>query len=276
MNIIQNFKIMEPFNLPWRYVSPANYKGLEYHLSPNLSIKLEGLYRSTVKVDEKGNPISDVQELEFIVGAELLVYEGFEVDRLNAEQVYMNEIHSTKSQERIKKSFADKRNILSCFFTERQMEMLHKSFETSFFVCSKVTVVFDGKEMEDIAELPQTEYKMALDAFDELNVHGAFEYKGKNKEEMQNAYAHYYEKKVAKEEDKQKAKLWDKVKNKETRRGMVKAFGSLAIGVAGWMIKRRLSSGSVLSAVVGVVAGVISIGAELYGRQQANNVMRSL
>lgn len=276
MNIVQGYRIMDPFNLPWRFVSPANYKGLEYHLSPNLSLKLEGLYRSTVKVDEKGKPVSETQEIEFCVGNDLLWFENFDVDKLNAERVFINEIFATKSQERINKAFADKNGILSVFFTERQMEFFQESFESTFFVCSKVTVVFNGKEIDDPVELPPADYKLVLEAFDVLHVVGILDH-SENREVLQDRYVHFYEKKVAKEEDRQKQKLWDKVKNKETKRDLVKAFGSLAIGVAGLMLRRKLANaGGVFFGFVGVIIGAVSIGFELYGRQQTNNALRSL
>ncbi|PGQ88243.1 hypothetical protein [Priestia megaterium] len=279
MNIIQNYIIMHPFQLPWRFVSPAHFKGLDYHLSPDLTIRLEGLYSSTVRVNEKNQIVSDPEDMELLVGVEIFTSyseDHFNATGLNAERIFNNEIMSAKSKERINKAFADKNDQLTCFFTESQMNHFQELFESTFYFCSSVTVLYNGKEINDIAELPQKEYKLALAAFAELQVQATIDYK-KSKEELEGAYSEYLEKKVAKEDVKQQQSILDRLKNKGVKKGILKAFGALAVGSISWLVKRKLiDSGGWVGSVAAVLIGVAGVGFELYGRQQTQTILRGL
>lgn len=279
MDIIRNYVIMQPFNLPWRFVSPASFRGLDYHLSPDLTIRLEGLYSSTVQVDASQRIVGDPEDMELLVGVEVFTSYSenhFNATGINAERIFNNEILTQKSSDRIKKAFADKTDQLTCFFTETQMNHFHELFESSFYLCSTVTVLYQGKPIDDIVKLPQKEYKLALDAFAELNVQATIDYK-KSREELEEAYAEALDKKVASEEAKHQQGIVDNLKNKGFRKGMLKACASLAVGTISWIAKRKLvNSGGWLGTAAAIVISVVGLGFDIYGRQQAHAVLRGI
>lgn len=279
MDIIRNYVIMQPFNLPWRYVSPSSFRGLDYHLTPDLTIRLEGLYSSTVQVDASQRVVGEPEDMELLVGIEVFTSYSenhFNATGINAERIFKNEILSLKSEERIRKAFADKTDQLTCFFTESQMNHFHELFESSFYLCSNVTVLFRGKPIDDIVKLPQKEYKLALEAFAELNVQATIDYK-KSREELEEAYSEALEKKVASEEAKQQQSIIDKLKNKGFRKGMFKACASLLVGTISWVVKRKLANcPGWIGPAAAVIVSVVGLGFDVYGRQQAHTILKGI
>lgn len=259
MEVISNYFIMKPFQLPWMYVSPADSKGLEYHLSPDLSIRLDGIISG---------------DLELVIGHIVLAVEGIEANELDAESIFLNEFFPAKSKERIFKSFKDGQS--SCFFNSRQMEYLQKLFTEKNFMSYNVTVFYKDKKVEMIEALPPKEFKMVMEVFNELQVQGAVDFK-LSREEIEERYEKSYEKKVASLEEKTKKSLWEKVRNKDIRWQLLKSIGSIAIGIGGLIARNILAQrGDVLSSIVAVILGTLGILVELYGRQEAQNTLYSL
>lgn len=278
MNFGRNLIIMQPFNLPWKFVSPADYKSLDYHLTNDLTIRFEKVYNTTIKVDEVGAPKESPDEMELLVGQEIfLSYETghfSDITSLNAERVFKNEILTMKSQERINKCFADKSGEVSCFFTDSQMEHFQNLFESYYFICHEVSVRYKGSLVDDITNLPQKEFKIAANAFAELNVIQATVDYSQSKDELNEAYHHYLEKNVAKVEKEKKSGIWNAFADKKERKETGKVVGSIAIGAALWGIKRKLlASKSWIGIAAGAILSVIGFGFELFGKQRAEAIV---
>lgn len=221
MKIKRNFVITKPMQMEWNRVSPAHYKGLDYHISPELTIRLEEIYSSTVKVDSEGRTVQKPEEMELIVGQEIfLSYEDDHFKGANsimAESTFKYEIMPLKSQARVKDFFKDSTGELTCFFTKGQMEQFEALFETNYFICHKVSVLYKGNPITDIAELPPQEFKIALQAFEDLEVQATMEYKG-SVDEMNEAYTEFFKEKVASASINRKEKIvW---KEKFTKSGL--------------------------------------------------------
>lgn len=278
MDFAKSLMIMKPFQLPWKFVSPANYRGLDYHLSPDLTIRLERIVNNTVRVDENGLPLRAAEDAELLVGQEIfLSYEDGhfgDLSSLGAERIFKNEILSLKNQERIDKCFSKQSDNISCFLTESQMAHFHQLFESYIFVCHEVSVRYKGSLIDDIAELPPKEFKLAADAFAELNVVQATVDYSESKQELNDAYHEYLEKKVASRELDDQDSLWDRMKKPGRKKAAAKTIGSLIAGAACWGIKRKLlASKSWIGIVAGTVLSVVGVVCELYGKQTAESLM---
>jgi hypothetical protein len=185
---------MKPLQLPWMYVSPSGSRGLDYHLSPDLFIRMEGIIA--------GN-------MEFVVSHVVLGLEGIEVDAIQAEHIFKSEFLPAKSKERVIKAFKDEQS--SCFFQTRHMEWLQKHFDENNFISTDVTVYYKDKKIEDVASLPAKEFKLAYHALDDLGAVQIMPLK-ENREELTQKYEERYQEKVAELEEKTKKSLWEKVK----------------------------------------------------------------
>jgi hypothetical protein len=259
MNIILNHVIMESIQLPWIHVSPIDAKGLEYHLTPDLSIHLNGILSG---------------DLDFLISHIILDIEGLQINELQAEPIFLNEFLPAKSKERVAKSLKDSET--SCFFTTKQMEYLHKLFEERNFMSCDVSVYYQGRRIDDIAELPSKEFKLAIDAFEELNVMAVLNYK-KQKGKLKDAYAANFRKKVAAQEDRTTKTLWDRVKHKNMRKKIGLAFGAMISGAFGMIVKSNLATKKGIGfSAVGLVLGTLGIVIEMYGKNQAQQIVQQL
>lgn len=255
----QGYAIMKPIQLPWMFVSPSGLKGLDFHLAPDLFIRLEGIISG---------------EQEFIVGHFVLQVEGFEVDELTAEQIFMNEYLPAKSKERINKAFKDGQN--SCFFTMKQMEQLQVLFGAKNFMSYDVSVYYKDRKVEDVPSLPPDEFKKISKAFSELDVFGKDSWK-ETQQEREEKYDQVYMQKTAELEDKQKKSLWEKVKGKGMRKRAGFAFGTIVAGALAFVAQRKLADrGGILAMVGSVIVGSAAVILELYGSNEAGNVIKQL
>lgn len=260
MELNLSYGIMRPIQLPWMYVSPSGLKGLDLHLTPDVFVRLEGIISG---------------EQEFVIGHFILsAVEKMEVDELTAEHIWMSEYFPAKSKERIAKAFKDEQN--SCFFTMKQMEALQELFSTRNFMAYDVTVFYKDQKIEDIASLPEKEFKSVSKAFDELDVFRKDSWKD-NKVEYEAKREQVYHEKTAELEQKQKKGLWEKVRGKGFRKRVGIAFCSAIIGVAGFIAQRKLAErGGPISLIAAMVVGTIGVFAELYGRHEANETLKKL
>lgn len=251
--------IMKPIQLPWMYVSPAGMRGLDYHLSPDVYIRLEGIITG---------------DQEFNIGHTVLGIEGLEVNELQAESIFVNEYLPAKSKERVIRAFKDEQS--SCFFTTRQMEHLQALFEQHNFMSYSVTVYYRDRKVEDIPSLPRKEYKLVSQAFDDLNVAKQMDYK-ENREESEQRYEESYKKTAELEEMQIKKSLWAKVRNKGIKKKISMAIGSVAIGVTAVIAQHKLTErGGAISLIAALLIGTAGVFMELYGRNEANQLMRQL
>lgn len=259
MDLTMGHVIMKPIQLPWMYVSPSGLKGLDYHLAPDLFIRLEGIISG---------------EQEFVIGHVVLGIEGVEVDEITAEHVFTTEYLPNKSKERITKAFKDEQN--SCFFTTKQMEQLQKLFEGRNFMAYNVSVYYQDKKIDDIPTLPPAQFKLISQAFDDLDVFSKQSYKD-NKQAHEETYEKCYKVKTAELEDKQKKGLWEKVKQKNLRKRIGIAFGLVASGVGAVIAQRMLvERGGAISLIAALIVGTAGVFAEMYGRNEAGNTLRQL
>lgn len=254
-----NYTIMKPIQMPWLFVSPLDNKGLEYHLTPDLSICIEGIISG---------------EQEFVISHVVMGIEQIEVNEIQAEQMFMTEFLPNKSKERISKAF--KNEGISCFFSIKQMEYLQNLFTERNFMSYNVSVTYKDKKVEDVAMLPPKEFSLVSSAFDELDVHFNVSHK-ENKKEFVERYAQGYEKKVAKLEDHSRKNLWEKVKNKNMMKRIGTSLGAIVLGVGGMIARSKLSSGGGIGGMIaGLIFGTAGIVLELYGRQEAEITLRQL
>lgn len=256
-----NYSIKQPMQLPWMFTSPSGLKGIEYHLSPSLSIQFDDIISG---------------DMEFVISHVILGLEKMEVNELQAEEIFKIEYLPAKSKERVVKSLSDKE--VSCFFTARQMEHLQKMFEERNFMSLNVSVLYKGKKVDHIAYLPPTEFELVYKAFEEFDVVAEHSHK-KNRDKDTETYHETFknQKKVASLEDRSPTKLWDRVKEPKVSKRIAKAVGSVAIGVISIFAQRRLANiGGFWSALSALVIGTIGVFSELYGRQEAQSTLHTL
>lgn len=259
MHIDINYHIMKPLQLPWMNVTPADLKGLDYHITKDLHLKLNGI-------------ISGDQE--FVISHVLLALEEVEVNELEAEHIFTSEILPAKSQERITKSLKDQQ--FSCFFNQKQMDYLHKLFEEKNFMCSDVTVWYKGRKVDDIAQLPEKEHQLTLDIFEELEVIGGFDHKV-NKEDFLSHYQEARKEKVAEMDETIRKSKWDRVTNKDFRKKAGKAFVSAFVGIGCMVLRTRLSmKGGIWTGALAIIAGIVGIGLEFHSREEMHHLLKIL
>lgn len=255
MSFSKEYMIIEPFNLPWAHVSPANEQGLEYHLSPHLSILIDGIVSG---------------EDKFLISHFLLQLDNIETNELEGEHIFRTEMLPAKSKERIKRAFDDDET--TCFFSTRQMENLQKLFESKNFMSYEVKVVYGGTVVDDVVELPKSAFDLVIEAFEELHVQGTFDFK-KHKEDLEEDYRKALETKVSSIEEKSQGNLWSRMKKKGLRKKLAMAMGCLTIGVAGFIGRRMIEPGGMRNTAFSVILGVIGIAAEMYGRNMMEDVI---
>lgn len=254
-----DYMIMEPFKLPWMYVSPLDKSGLEYHLSPRLSIHLEGIISG---------------DMEFVVSHQIMALGEKELNALEAEHLFMSEIFPSKSKERVAKSFKD--GNVSCFFTTNHMEYLDKLFSERNFMCSRISVYYNDRKIQDVAQLPPEEFKLISSTFEELNVCWSLPHKT-NKKEFEEKYDQALKESVAEEERSNKKGLWNQVKAKGMKKKLLISLGSVALSVGGFVARTKLSKQEgTIPALLAVLIGTASVLLELHGRQETQSHLRSL
>lgn len=259
MSVDMKYMIMRPIQLPWLFVSPLDTRGLEYHLTPDLSICMEGIISG---------------EQEFIISHVMMGIEGIEVNEIVANQMFINEFLPGKSKERLVRAF--KNDGVSCFFTIKQMEYLQKLFEERNFMSYNVTVMYKDKRVEEIEMLPPKEFKLVSDVFADLDVQFSCSYKT-NKEAFEGRYNEGYEKKIASTETKNKATLWEKVKDKNVLKRIGTSVGAIALGIGGMLVRSKLASlGGVGGTIAALVLGTAGVVLELYGRSEAQDTLVKL
>lgn len=259
MSVDIRYLIMRPIQLPWLFVSPLDTKGLEYHLTPDLSICMEGIVSG---------------EQEFIISHIMMGVEGMEVDAIQADHIFNNEFLPAKSKERTAKAFRNEG--VSCFFTIKQMDYLQKLFSERNFMSYTVTVKYKEKKVEEIEMLPPKEFKMISQVFEELDVQFTAPYKT-NKGTFEERYEKGYEKKIAMHEEKVKKSLWDKVKEKSVMKRIGTSVGAIALGIGGMLARSKLSAiGGVGGTIAALALGTAGVLLELYGRAEAQDTLVKL
>lgn len=259
MDLNLGYSIMKPIQLPWMYVSPSGLRGLDFHLSPDLFVRLEGIITG---------------DKEFVTGHIVLGIEGVEVDEIQAEHIFMNEYFPNKSKERIARAFKSEQN--SCFFTTKQMEHLQKLFETNNFMACNVSVYYKDHKVEDVPSLPPAQFKLVSQAFDNLDVFQKMSHK-ENKQVLNEKFDANYQAKTAELEDKTKKNLWEKVKHKNLRKRIGMAAGSVAVGITALIAQRKLvERGGAISLIAALIIGTVGVFVELYGRNEVSSTLKQL
>lgn len=258
MELKFNFHIIKPIQLPWEFVSPIETGGLEYHLSPELSITFDGLVTG---------------DQAFHCGHQLIA-QDMEVNEFDAEEIFQNEILPNKSFERIKRCFKEGRN--TCFFTSRQMAQLNELFEKRNFMSYEVGVYYRGKKVEDIVHLPAKEYKLIMGVFDELEVKMSID--GKlSQEEMNEVYEKSIKENAGRLGDQLKQDVKEKLKDKRFLKRLAVGFGSVIVGIGALIGRKKLSEGDGVGvAVAAVLVGAVGIVIEIFGRQELRACMRNI
>lgn len=259
MDLKTGYSIMRPIQLPWMFVSPSGLSGLDYHLSPDVFIRFEGIISN---------------EKEFKIAHAILEIEKIEVSELEAEEIFESQYLPAKSKERVSKSLKNQQT--SCFFTARQMEALSQFFEARKHMVLDVSVYYKDRKVDEIATLPNDEFHLVSKAFDELDVFWKDSHR-QNKEAYETMRAEVYKEKTAELEIGQKKKLWDRVKNKGVRKRIATAVATVAGGIASLIIQRALVQRGGATALAGAfIFGTIGVFVELYGRNEANDTLRML
>ncbi|MGE7305888.1 hypothetical protein ACQKJG_18865 [Priestia megaterium] len=261
MRIDKTLFINRPFQLNWMQVSPVDADGVEYHLTDDLSLILRGIVTG---------------ERDFKISSVVLDIEGIEyASDIAAEGIFMQEVFPNKSKDRIKKHFHD--GSVSCFFTSKQIEELHNLFETNNFISHDVSIVYQGKTIEDAVMLPQREFKIALDALDELSVVQGFMDYRQSRKELEEGYNEYFRDHVASTSNEAKQTLKDKLKKKGVRKKLATGFSTYVTSIILSAAKRMLSEKSGWKfKTLGVLAGSFSIIFEIYGSTELNSTIRTL
>lgn len=259
MNLSMNYHINKPLQLKWMYISPTEDKGLEYHLSPDLSLHIEGIF--------SGDYIFDIGHI-------ILALEQVEANELQADEIFYKEFLPGKSKERVAKAYKDGET--SCFFTTRHMEYLQNLFESKNFIASHVALYYKGRKVDDPVELPSKEFQVAMDAFEELEVKWEVDEKA-SRQEVEEAREQAIKKNAGKLEEKKSRNMWEKIKTKKMLRRLGMAIGSSAIAVTGLLYKKHLmEKPGIGSALVAIAIGVVSLLAESYVKQEINNYVMIL
>jgi hypothetical protein len=259
MNLNSGYMVMRPIQLPWMYATPSGLKGLDYHLSPDLFIRMEGILTG---------------DKEFNISHIILALEGVEVNELQAEHIFLNEYLPAKSKERIAKAFKDEQ--VSCFFTVKHMEYLQKLFESQNFMSYDISVYYKDRKVEDIPTLPPKEFKLISQVFDDLDVLQKLSHK-ENRKEIEEKYEECYREKIAATEDQVKKNLWKQIQHTDLKKHIGKAVGSVAFGIAAVILQQMLTSrGGIISITAAFVVGTLGVFMELYGRNEAQNTLRQL
>lgn len=260
MDLNLGYSIMKPLQLPWMFVSPSGFKGLDFHLAPDLFIRMEGIISG---------------DLEFAIGEAVFQIEKIEVDQMAGEHLFMSEYFPGKSKERIARAF--KSGESSCFFTSRQMEELQKLFNTRNFIAYDVSVYYQDRKVDDVASLPHHEFGLIAKAFENLDVRQNLSWK-ENKEILCEAYEENFKEKTAELEDKQKKSLWQKVKGKGLKKRIGIAFGVIFVGSGAIALQRWLamSIGGPWGLLGAAVAGTIGMLLEVYGSSELGSIIKQL
>lgn len=257
MELKFDFHIIKPIQLPWEMVSPTELGGLEYHLSPELSMQMNGIVT--------GDQV-------FHVGEQLIYMGQQEVTGFQIEEVFLNEIMPNKSQERIKKSFREGRS--TCFFTSRQMDYFQQLFTERNFMSNDVSVYYKGHRVDDIIQLPSKEYKMIIAAFEELDVKWCLG--ERSREETNEKFEESIKENAGKLGDNSKQNAKEKLKDKRFLKRLAIGIGAIMIGIGALIGRKKLSDGKGTGvAIAAVLVGTVGVIMEAFGRQELQNCMRN-
>ena len=258
------FFTMKPIQLPWAKVSPANAQGLDYHLSPNLTLRIEGIFSG---------------DQEFFISEVLLRLENMSaeedgvIDALMEEQIFQREIMPNKTQGRISRHF--KEPDISVFFTAKQMAALEDMFNNNRFIAQTITVLLNGNKVNDIYELGPQDFRLVLDAFDDLEIDMKISHK-ESKEEFMEAYNENFEKKVAAKEDKERTTFWEKISRKGDRKRIIKTVLVSMAAVGCWIAKKALASQGWKGKLCAVPIGVLGVILDMYSQTEMLGFLRGI
>jgi F0F1-type ATP synthase assembly protein I len=261
VSFIQNYIIPTPFKLDWAYVSPSDNNGFDYHLSPDLTVRIEGLFSGRV---------------EFIVPQHILAADGIKVAAIEAEHIWKTDYMPGKTNERIQRFF--KEGNMTCFFTKAHIDWLVEAFDNNdehAYTSSNVSVLYKGRAVDDIVELPPAEFKMVMEVFDELNVQATIDFRA-SRETMEEDYQKAYEKKTAERERHSQQSAFDKLKNKGMRKRIAIAIGASVLGVCGHIFRRRLAGAGPWGIAAAILVGTLGIVFDVYGKQELTSVLQSI
>jgi F0F1-type ATP synthase assembly protein I len=261
MSFNKNYIIPTPFNLVWSQVSGTESYGLEYHLTADLSIRMEELFSGN---DEF--PLG-----QYVINDDLRGTE--KVNQIQIDNLWRTEFMPAKTSERIQRFFRE--GNITCFFSERHMKRLEEKWTNGGYTSGKVSVIFQGKIVNEIIELPPKEFKLIMDAFDELNVQATIDYRN-SKQEMEEDYREAYEKKIAKREKYAQKNMFDKLREKHVQKKAAFSIGAIVLGISGYIAKRFLSTKGPWGIAASIVLGTIGVICEVYGQTELNNVTNSL
>jgi hypothetical protein len=258
MEIKFDFYIIKPIQLPWEFVSPTELGGLEYHLSPELSVQINGMVTG---------------DTTFHVGEQMIFMDQQEVTGFQIEEVFLNEIMPNKSQERIIKAFREGRS--SCFFTSRQMAFFQQLFTERNFMSNEVSVYYKGIKVKDVTQLPIKEYKMIIAAFEELDVKWCLD--EISKEQVNEKVEQSIKDNAGRLGDSVRQNTKEKLKNKQFLKRLAVGMGAVVVGIGGLIGRKKLSEGKgAWTVVAAVLVGVTGVIMELFGRQELQSCMRIL
>lgn len=139
-----SYSIVLPFKMNWKYAAPKTFETIEYFITPTISLGLTGI------VNGKN---------QFAIGA-------FLVEGQNKKR-FTEEFLPKRSQERINKAFAQEE--ISCFFTEAEAKELTTVFEEEKFICHRVEILQNGKEV-DLFSINEEDFELVLKVLAELGV----------------------------------------------------------------------------------------------------------
>ena len=264
MEFIQNFFTLKPLHFHWIEVSPADERGLDYHLSPNLCLRIEEIFSGS----------QEFSISEILVSLEDQVQsDNPAINRMQEEHIFMREMMPNKTQARITRHFRDPD--ISIFFNNKQMDYLEELFENHNFIAKRITVMLNGHRVDDIIELGPSDFKLVMEMFEELEVQGGIDYV-ENKKEFMDAYNDYFREKVAKHSESQREGFWAKMKRKDERKKILKTSLFITLGVACWVGKRVLLSCGWPGKLCAIPLGAVGVVFDMHGQAEAMGLLRSV